>query len=457
MLKRCMVFMLLLGVASGCTNGKFGKQEGGTAGEKSMKVDTTGLSADQEEMAGSMIKEIIPLIREGKSESEVVQALQEIDAKKITRYRIDIGDSPTFGPVNARVTIVEFTDFQCPFCGRVQETLKKIVEKYPQDVKKVFKHNPQSYHKEAARAAEASLAAGAQGKFWEMKDILFNNPRNLKEEDLIKYAQDLGLDLEQFKADLTSGKYKGQVESDAKQAAALGATGTPAFFINGRYIAGAKPLESFLQVVDEEMSGKALPFKWGKNVREEASQRAAKKEQPAEDPNKVYSIPVGDSPFKGAKDAPVTLVMFQDFQCPFSQRAQATVKQLVDAYPGKIKVVFKNFPLAFHKQAALAAEAALAAGAQGKFWEMHDKIFANQKQMEIDTLKQYAQELKLDMQKFNADLESHRFKAAVDEDMKTATGAAVRGTPTFFANGKKIVGAKPLAEFQKVIDPMLAK
>jgi protein-disulfide isomerase len=129
----------------------------------------------------------------------------------------------------------------------------------------------------------------------------------------------------------------------------------------------------------------------------------------------------------------------------------------MDTYPGKVKTVFKNFPLPFHKQAGLAAEAALAAGAQGKFWEMHDRIFTNQQQMEVDTLKKYAQELNLDMKKFNADLDSHRFKAAVDEDMKTGSGAAVRGTPTFFVNGKKLVGAKPLAEFQKVIDPMLAK
>jgi protein-disulfide isomerase len=338
----------------------------------------------------------------------------------------------------------------------VQTTLKQIEEKYPQDVKKVFKQNPLAFHQDAPLAAEASLAAGAQGKFWEMKDVLFNNQKSLKEEDLLRYAQELGLNMEQFKADLTGRKYKEQVDRESKQAAALGATGTPAFFINGRYFAGAKPLEAFVQVIDEELSGKEVPFKWGKNVKEEAA-KGAKKEQPAEDPNKVYAIPAGDSPSKGAKDAPVTLIMFQDFQCPYSQRSQATVKQIMDTYPGKVKTVFKNFPLPFHKQAGLAAEAALAAGAQGKFWEMHDRIFTNQQQMEVDTLKKYAQELKLDMKKFNADLDSHRFKAAVDEDMKTGSGAAVRGTPTFFVNGKKLVGAKPLAEFQKVIDPMLAK
>lgn len=455
MVKRWIVIVALMGLAAGCSKEQVDK--GKTAPQKTMDIDTTGLNDEQEALASAMVKEIIPLIRAGKSESEVIGALQELDAKKITRYPVEIGDSPTLGPQNARVTIVEFTDFQCPFCSNVQSTLKQILEKYPQDVKKVFKQNPLSFHQDAPLAAEASLAAGAQGKFWEMKDILFNNQKNLKEADLIRYAQELGLDLEQFKSDLTSHKFRGQVERESGQAAALGATGTPAFFVNGRFLSGAKPLEAFVQVIDEEMSGKEIPFKWGKNVKEETAKRAVKREQPAEDPNKVYAIPDGDSPFKGPKDAPVTLVLFQDFQCPFSQRSQATLNQLMDAYPGKIKIVFKNFPLSFHKQAALAAEAALAAGAQGRFWEMHDKIFADQKQMEIAQFKQYARELKLDMQKFTNDLDSHRFKAEVDKDMQIGIGAAVRGTPTIFINGKKIAGAKPYAEFQKVIEPMLAQ
>ena len=109
-------------------------------------------------------------------------------------------------------------------------------------------------------------------------------------------------------------------------------------------------------------------------------------------------------------------------------------------------------PKGFHKEAMGAAEASIAAGAQGKFWEMHDKLFANQKQLGIDNIKIYAQELGLDMGKFNADMDSHKYKKEVDGDMKLARGAGVRGTPTFFINGKKLVGAKPLNDFKKVID-----
>ncbi len=447
---RVLLVVLLISTMIGCA---LTQQTDKPSADEVLSVDITGMTPEQQETARNMVKSLVPLVREGKTEGEVLEALQEIEANKITRYRVEVGDSWTRGPDNAKVTIVEFTDFQCPFCSRVQPTLKKIRENYPNDVKFVFKHHPLAFHKDAPLAHEASLAAGDQGKFWEMEEILFNNQKKLKEEDLIKYAQELELDVEKFKADLASGKYKPQVESDSAQAVKLGATGTPAFFINGRFVAGAKPYESFAQIIDEELSGKEIPFKWGTNVKDEKKKTAQKSKRPQEDPNKIYTIPAGDSPSKGPKDASITVVMFQDFQCPFSKRSQPTIQQVMDAYPGQVKVVFKNFPLGFHKQAGIAAEAALAAGAQGKFWEMHDKIFNNQKQMEIENLKSYAEELGLNMEQFNQDLETHRYKKVVDEDMKLGQGAGVRGTPTFFINGKKVVGAKPLSEFQKVIGP----
>jgi protein-disulfide isomerase len=443
----------LIALLLGCTRVTVTKFEETAAPspDEAISVDIRGMNAEQQDVAKGMIDEIIPLIKAGKTESEIIKILQERESKKITRYRVEVGDSPFKGPEDAKVTIIEFTDFQCPFCSRVQPTLKKILEKYPQDVRKVFKQHPLTFHKDAPLAAEASLAAGAQGKFWEMKEILFNNQKKLKEENLVEYAQNLGLDIEKFKADLRDHTYKEQVDRESKQAVTLGATGTPAFFVNGRYLSGAKPLDSFVKVIDEELSGKKVPFKWGKNVKDGKKKKQSKKE----DPNKIYTVPVGKSPYKGPKDAPITVVMFQDFQCPFSNRSQATIKQLIETYPNQIKLAFKNYPLPFHKDAPLASEAALAAGEQGKFWEMHDKIFANQKKLKIDNLKSYAQELNLDMNKFNEDLETHQFKKVVDGDVKIAKSLGVRGTPTFFINGKKLVGAKPFTEFKKAIDPLI--
>jgi len=168
-----------------------------------------------------------------------------------------------------------------------------------------------------------------------------------------------------------------------------------------------------------------------------------------------YRVEVGDSPKRGPEDAKVTIIEFSDFQCPFSKKVQPTLDKIMEKYPRKVRVVFKNFPLNFHKDAELAAEAALAAGDQGKFWEMHDKIFNNQKKLKKRNLKEYAQELGLDMSKFNNDLETHRFKKVIDGDLKAGKGLGVRGTPSFFINGKKLVGAKPLKAFQEVIDPLL--
>lgn len=451
MIKKVLLMGVMITLIIGCTSVKITKLGGeGTPPDKAITVDLTAMNTEQKELARSMIDEIVPLIKAGKTESEIIEILKKREAKKIVRYRVEVGDSPSKGSEDAKVTLIEFTDFQCPFCKKVQPTIEKIMEKYPEDVKHVFKQHPLSFHKDASLAAEASLAAGAQGKFWEMRDILFENQKQLKEENILEYAGEIGLDIEQFKSDLEDHRFKEQVGRETQQAIKLGATGTPAFFVNGRFLGGAKSLESFVKIIDEELSGKKIAFRWGKNVKE-----GRKKKGKEEDPNKIYAVTVGDAPYKGPKDAPITVVMFQDFQCPFSKRSQSTIKQLMEKYPNQIKLAFKHFPLGFHKQAVIAAEASMAAEAQGKFWEMHDKIFTNQRQINIDNLKSYAQELNLDMKKFNQDLESHRFKNIVDKDMNIGKGVGVRGTPTFFINGKKLVGAKPLTTFQKVIDGIM--
>ncbi len=152
---------------------------------------------------------------------------------------------------------------------------------------------------------------------------------------------------------------------------------------------------------------------------------------------------MGDAPVKGPASAPVTLVAWSDFQCPFCSRAVPTVRQLEDAYKGKLRIAFKQFPLPFHDKAHLAAEAALAANEQGKFWQMHDKLFANQQALDRASLEKYAQELGLDMGKFKAALDSGKFKDKVDAEDKEGAAFGVTGTPTFFINGTRLVGAQP--------------
>jgi protein-disulfide isomerase len=169
-------------------------------------------------------------------------------------YKINTAGSPgKGGPESAKVTVVEFSDFQCPFCSRVTPTLKQIEEAYGKDVRIVFKHLPLRMHTKAPAAHAAAEAAHRQGKFWEMHDKIFANQRELTEAKYVEYATELGLDVEKFKKDSASAEVKKKVDNDAKEAAALGVTGTPGFFINGLFLSGARPFDSFKTVIDKEL------------------------------------------------------------------------------------------------------------------------------------------------------------------------------------------------------------
>ncbi|WP_375765640.1 thioredoxin domain-containing protein [Archangium gephyra] len=374
-------------------------------------------------------------------------------------------DAPSFGPKDAKVTIVEWSDFECPFCSRVGPTLKQIKETYGKDVRVVFRHQPLSFHPNAKPAAEAAMAAHEQGKFWEYHDKLFANQKALDRANLEKYAQELGLNMGQFKAALDSGKFRAKVEADASAGAAVGANGTPAFFINGREFVGAQPFENFKKIIDEEKaraekllaSGTKPADLYAKLIEEgvKSNGSAPQAQAPAEAP--VQNIEVGNAPSRGPKNAPVTIVAFSDFECPFCGRVLPTLKQIEDEYKGKVRIAFKNQPLPFHANAKPAAAAALAAHEQGKFWEYHDKLFQNQRALDRASLEKYAQELGLNMGQFKAALDSGKFDAQVTADMNEATRVGVNGTPTFLINGRSLVGAQPVEAFKRVIDEELSK
>jgi protein-disulfide isomerase len=164
--------------------------------------------------------------------------------------KIDIAGSATKGNPEARVTVVEFSDFQCPYCSRGKEVMYELLKEYPQDVKVVFKHLPLSFHKEAKPAAIAAEAAGKQGKFWEMHDLLFENQKSLGADKYLELAEGLELDMEQFKRDLANEEIVKRVDADAALAGKLGVRGTPGFFVNGVQVKGARPLPYFKGLVD---------------------------------------------------------------------------------------------------------------------------------------------------------------------------------------------------------------
>lgn len=162
-------------------------------------------------------------------------------------------------------------------------------------------------------------------------------------------------------------------------------------------------------------------------------------------------------PSRGADStAKITLIEFADFQCPYCAKVLETVESVMAAYPGKIRLVFRHYPLSFHDKAPKAAEAAACADEQGQFWKFHDALFASQ-ELEVDAMKLQAQQLGLDAKKFDSCLDSGRMASVVKKDMAAGQSAGVSGTPAFFINGVMLSGAQPEEAFRKIIDQELAE
>ena len=205
-----------------------------------------------------------------------------------------------------------------------------------------------------------------------------------------------------------------------------------------------------------------------KDVEDLKTKTIVRQQVPAPEPQEVV-VSMNDDPVKGDLNAPVTIIEFSDFQCPYCGRFfKSTLTEIERDYikTGKVRYVFRDFPLDFHKQAPKASEAANCAGEQGKYWEMHDKLFANQNALMVDKLKQYAAEIGLDSGTFDACLDSGKYAEEINRDIEDGKKAGVSGTPSFFIGksqgkgkeitGKRIVGARPYESFKQVIDQLLA-
>lgn len=186
--------------------------------------------------------------------------------------------------------------------------------------------------------------------------------------------------------------------------------------------------------------------------------RPAARRPPSEDFNKVHKIDVGSSPIKGNPNAPVTVVEFSDFQCPFCARSLPLLKQVADKYPDQVRIVYKHFPLNFHAQARPAAIAAIAAQEQGRFWEYHDVLFENIQKLGTADWDGFAKEAGLDVARFKKDVEEKKaeFDKRVTADYQAGVKAEVRGTPTLYINGKK-VQSRSLGGMSQMIDAELKK
>ena len=388
---------------------------------------------------------------------------------------------PMWGKRDAPVTVVVYSDFQCPYCSRVEPTLAQVRTTYgPEKVRMVWKNNPLPFHPNAKPAAEAAQGvftlAGNDG-FWKFHDTAFNNQSSLSEDSYEKWAKDAGVkDTAAFKAGLASHKWADKVDKDLNDGKTAGVQGTPSFFVNGVFINGAQPFDNFKKTIDQELQKAQAKIAAGtpksrvyvEMTKENKKNAPPPKEEEGEkeDTTTVFKVPVGSSPVQGNSRALVTIVEFSDFQCPFCSRVEPTLKALHDKYGDKLRIVWKNEPLPFHPAAEPAAEAAMELRAEKGdkgFWDAHDKFFANQKDLmagqgpNVDAMVKMASELGASADKTKKAISDHTHKKEIDADADIAEDFQANGTPHFFVNGRRLVGAQPQERFEKIIDEEIKK
>jgi protein-disulfide isomerase len=392
-----------------------------------------------------------------------------IDASGHERSRVPYDDDhPWIGSSAPLVTIVVFSDYQCPYCDRLDETLGALQFQYGNEMRIVWRQMPLPMHQHARLAAKAALAAHAQGAYAPMHEWLFDNARNLSPELIEGQAASLGLDLTRFRADIASDWLEGRVRADEDLAKHVHVTGTPGFFINGRKFSGATPAETLTPIIDEELQIARDLVAAGSSEREVWARflAVANPDPPAPskpaptrtgssgpDTSKRYFVDTKGVAKRGAKKPKVEVLMCGDLDCPFSGKSVATLAQLEIDNKGKLAVLFRHFPLdGLHPNARAAHRAAIAADRQGEFWAMWELLFANRQARSQADLEGFATQLGLDLDRFRKDLADPDVDKQIDADIAACQAMDVRATPTFFLNGRALQGAQTIEKFQAIID-----
>ena len=378
-----------------------------------------------------------------------------------TIYKVPIGTAPADGPADAPVTIVYWSDYACGYCYRVQSTLDTLNRMYPGQLRWVHRTLP--LDEDETVGAEAALAAAAQGQFRPMNDRLYALAGHVDRAAVELLARELGLDMVRFRADLDTRAYRAQITSDTADARALGVSGTPTFFVNGRPVHGAQGLKVFVDVVDEELA-RAGSTKGGYDQLVATGKLQANAPPDTEhagfelDPNATYRVGLGLPGHQlGPDAAPVTIVVWSDFQCPFCQRSVPVVAKLRAQYGDDVRVVFRHLAMQMHRNAGIAAEAAIAAGEQGKFWAYHDQLWDHFGSLTRADLDSFAAAAGLDLALFKIALDSHRYRDLVVQEGATALALGVDGTPTMFINGQPVVGSRDFDSMDKIVGAHLAR
>lgn len=382
-----------------------------------------------------------------------------------TVYKIPRGSGPTEGPIDAPVTVVDWSDYACGYCNRAQEALDRLDRLYPGQIRWIHRILP--LDDDNTVAAEGALAAAAQGRFRPMHARLYAVRGHVDRADVELIAQGLGLDMIRFRADLDSGVWRKAIASDVSDAEQLGIAGTPTFFVNGRPVHGSQPLKVFADVVDQELARATAARRGHPADLYEALVAGGKTTADAPpnannevtefDPNQAYKVGLGLPGHQvGPDDALVTIIEFSDFQCPYCAKEAPVLANIHHKYGGQVRIIFRHMAMSFHRNASVAAEAAVAAAEQGKFWAFHDQVFSHFGHLARADLESFARAAGVEMTSFKAALDDRRYHDAVVAETAAAEALGVDGTPTMFVNGQPVSGARDEENLSRLVDAMLA-
>ena len=279
-----------------------------------------------------------------------------------------------------------------------------------------------------------------------------------------RYASKLGLDMKRFTEDFRSQEIQDWIEQDMAEANRLGTRGVPTSYINGQILAGSLPLDHFTDKIKQlipvakqtGLKGKSLYQQLVKCGLQEKPTRKVRRKTVENNPDfmdKTRVTPVGY--WIGSLDAPVQITVFSEYQCQFCKQLEDTLQALLRKYHGKIRIIYRLNPS--RAQGVLAAQAALAAGAQGQFWQMHRLLFKNNRQLNRNNLERHAQTLNLDLDRFRKDLDASRYAELIRSNKSAAKELGATAIPTSFINGYKLLGTQTLKNFKQVIDKALEK
>lgn len=389
------------------------------------------------------------------------------------RFRVGLFDDDlAMGGDKPLVTIVIFSDYACPPCGQTWKVMDHLVEDYGDDVRIVLRSFTVPGFARGEQAAEAAFAAAAQGKFWQMHRRLFANPSTFDRPSLLAHAKAVGLDTDEFLEDLDTGVHSGRRIRHRRQAKELGVLGLPAIFVNGLFVAGFHDEKTWHGIVDGEIDvakqlmsegvkrpqlyaahmekakvGRVQVLDEQKALEKELAKKTAPsypKDLHPPEPGVRYDIPLQGMPSIGPDDAPVVIVEFVDFRCPYCRKAWSEeLAGVLAAHEKDVRLVVRQLPLEIHPEAHGAAVASLAAHDQDAFAKMHDKLLTHEGPLGRSHFVAYAKAAGLDEAKFLAALDDEALAQRVGDDMRMAAALGITGTPAFFVNGRYLNGFRP--------------